>query len=125
MMKRFLMGAAVVLLAAGIGMAQDKPMAKAKTMTWHGWVTDTECGAKGANAKHADCAAKCVKEKGAKYALYNTADKKVYVLDNQEEAAEHAGHHVTVKGTLDGDTIHVASITMPKAKPAADKKTSM
>jgi hypothetical protein len=118
MIKRFLMGVAVVLLAAGIGMAQDKPMAK--TMTWHGWVTDTECGAKGANAKHADCATKCVKEKGAKYALYNTTDKKVYVLDNQDEAAAHAGHHVTVKGTLDGDTIHVSSITMPKAKPAAD-----
>jgi hypothetical protein len=42
------------------------------------------------------------------------------VLDNQDEAAAHAGHHVTVKGTLDGDTIHVSSITMPKAKPAAD-----
>ena len=122
-MKRILMCGVAILFAASLGMAGPKDKAKSGG-TWHGWVTDTECGAKGDNADHAACAKKCVDEKGAKYALYNTADKKVYVLDPQTDAAAHAGHHVTVKGTLDGDTIHVTSITMMggKKKAAAAEK---
>ncbi len=130
MTKRILMVGVAILFAASLGIAgpQDKSTSKdtAKGGTWHGWVTDTECGAKGTNTDHAACAKKCVDEKGAKYALYNTADKKVYVLDPQDQAATHAGHHVTVKGTLDGDTIHVTDISMmggkkkSTEKPAAD-----
>jgi hypothetical protein len=74
------------------------------------------CGAKGANADHADCAKTCVKEHGAKFALYDESTKKVYILDPQEKAAEHAGHEVTVQGTLEGDTIHLTSISMKAAK---------
>jgi hypothetical protein len=80
--------------------------------SWTGWVTDTGCGAKGAKAEHADCAHKCVKEKGAKYALYTPDDKQVWVLSNQEEAGKMAGKEVTVKGKADKEkmTIEVASI---------------
>ncbi len=128
MMKRILMVGVAILFAASLGIAQEKTTGKDKTKggTWHGWVTDTECGAKGTKTDHAACAKKCVDEKGAKYALYNTADKKVYVLDPQDQAAAHAGHHVTVKGTLEGDTIHVTNISMmggkkkTTEKPAAD-----
>ena len=128
MMKRILMVTVAILFAASLGIAGTQETTKEKTKggTWHGWVTDTQCGAKGTNTDHAACAKKCVDEKGAKYALYNTADKKVYVLDPQDEAAAHAGHHVTVKGTLDGDTIHVTNISMmggkkkTTEKPAAD-----
>lgn len=86
--------------------------------SWTGWVTDTGCGAKGAKAEHADCAHKCVKEKGAKYALYTADDKQVWVLSNQEEAGKMAGQEVTVKGKADKEkmTIEVASI-----EPAAKK----
>jgi len=42
--------------------------------------------------------------------LYNPADKKVYVLDPQDKAAAHSGHHVKVQGTVDGETIKVTSI---------------
>jgi hypothetical protein len=55
-----------------------------------------------------------VKEKGAKYVFVNDADKKVYVVDAQDRVAEHAGHHVTVKGSVDGDTLKLASISMAK-----------
>jgi Protein of unknown function (DUF5818) len=114
MVKRFVMIAVAGLFLASIALTGQKDAAKSGT--WSGWVTDTSCGAKGANAQHAACATKCVKEHGAKYALYNTADKKVYVLDPQDKAAPHAGHEVTVNGTLDGDTIHVTSIAMVGAK---------
>ncbi|MFY9528324.1 MAG: DUF5818 domain-containing protein [Candidatus Acidiferrales bacterium] len=121
MVKRLLICAVAILFVTTIALAGQE----AKEGSWHGWITDTSCGAKGANANHAACAKKCVDEKGAKYALFNSADKKVYVLDPQTDAAEHAGHHVTVKGTLDGDTIHVTSISMmggeKKEKPSGGK----
>ena len=66
------------------------------------------------NANHADCARKCVKEHGAKYVFVNDADKKVYAIDAQDKVAAHAGHHVTVKGSVDGDNLKLTSIEMAK-----------
>jgi|CXWL01.1.fsa_nt_gi hypothetical protein len=77
--------------------------------SWNGWVTDSHCGAGGAKAGHKDCAVKCVKG-GATYVFYNSADQKIYKLDNQELAAANLENEVTVQGTLEGDTIKVASI---------------
>lgn len=82
--------------------------------TWSGWVTDTSCAEKGASASHADCAIKCVKEKGAKWALYNPTTKAVVVLegDAAKDAEKWAGKEVTVKGKLNKETktITVASM---------------
>jgi hypothetical protein len=66
-----------------------------------GWVTDTKCGAKGAQEGHAECAAKCVKEKGAKWALYDPATKTMWVINDQEKGPEMAGKKVICKGTVD------------------------
>jgi hypothetical protein len=127
MVKRILICAAVALFAAGMAMAgQQGQTSKSKSSktSWAGWITDSDCGAKGASASHADCAKKCVADKGAKYVLYNTSDKKLYNLDDQSAAAEHVAHMVHVKGTLDGDTIHVTSISMPASKKAASAEKS-
>ena len=71
--------------------------------TWNGYVTDTYCGFNRVNeAPTVSCTNDCVKKKGAKYALFNFADKKVYVLNPQADAAKYAGETVTVKGTLSG-----------------------
>ncbi len=114
MVKRVMLGAAAMIFAAGLSVAgQDSA---AKSGTWSGVVTNDMCGEKDASAAKAECTTKCVKGHGAKYALYNDADKKVYVLEPQDKAAGHEGHDVTVKGTLDGDTIHVTSLTMNPAK---------
>jgi hypothetical protein len=107
--KRLLVFVMVLVFAASLTLAGDK---EKKDGSWVGWVTDTHCGAKGANAKHADCAKKCVETHDAKYALYTPADKKVYVLEPQDKAAGHAGHHVKVTGTVDGEKIQVKSIEM-------------
>jgi len=82
--------------------------------SWTGYISDSVCGAKGANEKHADCATKCVKEKDAKYVFVNDADHKVYNIDAQDKVAAHAGHHVTVKGSVDGDNLKLASLEMAK-----------
>ena len=114
MVNRLWMCAVVMLFAAGLAFTGQKDAAKSGS--WSGWITDSSCGAKGASAEHASCATKCVKEHGAKYALYNTEDKKTYILEPQDKAAEHAGHQVTVTGTADGSTIHVTSISMSGSK---------
>lgn len=106
------------LLAALIVSLASFALAAGVEGTWSGWVTDTGCGAKGAKAEHAACAAKCVKEHGAKYALYTPADKQVWVLSNQDEAAKMAGKEVTVKGKADKEkmTIEVASMEAAPSK---------
>jgi hypothetical protein len=96
--------AAGTLFAAALAMASDG--------SWTGWISDSQCGVKGANDKAGECTTKCVKEHGAKYVFVNDADKKVYVIDDQDKVAAHAGHHVTVKGSVDGDKLKLSSIDM-------------
>jgi hypothetical protein len=99
--------AAALLVAGGLTLAGQE----AKTQTWSGVITNDMCGAKDASEAKAECTKTCVKEHGAKYALYDRTDKKVYVLDPQDKAEGHEGHAVVVKGTLEGETIHVESLT--------------
>lgn len=110
-MKRAMLCAVALLFAGSLAVAQDS----GKKGSWSGVVTNDMCGAKDASADKAECTKTCVKEHGAKYALYNPSDKKVYVLDPPAKIEGHEGHNVTVKGTLDGDTIHVTNLTMAKA----------
>lgn len=73
------------------------------TVTWNGYVTDTYCGYNRVNKPPtASCTQECVKNEHAKYAFFNFADKRVYVLNPQAEAAKYAGQTVTVKGTVSG-----------------------
>jgi hypothetical protein len=104
-MKRVLtsLAAGVVLfLAVGVSARAD---------TWTGWISDSGCGAKGANAAHKACALKCVKG-GAKYVLVNSATKEVVPIDNQDAVKEdNVGMEVKVTGTLtDSKSIKVESI---------------
>jgi tRNA isopentenyl-2-thiomethyl-A-37 hydroxylase MiaE len=87
----------------------------AHAASWSGWITDEHCGAAGAKADHASCAKKCANG-GGKLVFYNTADQKLYGLDNQALAKEHIGHEVVVNGDVDGTSIKVASIEA-KAEP--------
>lgn len=50
---------------------------------------------------------------GGKYVLRDTADKGMYILDDQDKAKQFEGQEVKVSGTLDAQTktIHVSSIT--------------
>ena len=103
---KFTVALGLTLCAAALSFGADK------TMT--GYISDSDCGAKGANEKHANCATKCVKEQGAKYVFVNDADHKVYAVDEQDKVAAHAGHHVTVTGAVDGDNLKLSSVSMAK-----------
>lgn len=104
-MKKIL--AAVAVLAFSLMVV----MASAETSTVNGYVSDTQCGAKGASASHAACMNKCL-AKGAKVAIVTDSDQKVLTVDNPEVLKGHEGHHVAVTGTITGETIHVDSMKM-------------
>src|ERR1700739_1379984 len=104
-----------IKFASGLALSLSMAMfAFAADGTMTGYISDSHCGAKGANENHTACATKCVKGKGASYVFVNDTDHKVYNIDAQDKVAAHAGHHVTVKGSVDGDNLKLASIEMAK-----------
>ena len=84
-MKKLVSRTLIFAMVLGFGLAA---LATAEDGTWTGWVTETHCGAAGAKAAHADCAVKCVKEKGAHWALYNPTDKSIFVLSGDDAMME-------------------------------------
>ena len=112
-MKKILFGALMLALVVAMGVPT---VALAGDDSWTGYVTETHCGAAGAKAEHADCAVKCVKEKGAKWAIYNTESKQMFVLSGDDammaKMPSMAGKKVMVKGTMDKDkkVINVATM---------------
>jgi hypothetical protein len=102
--------AAFLLVGLSLVAAQKKN--DAKEGTWTGWISDSNCAAKGMDAKHKDCAIKCVKEKGAKWVFVTTADKKVHEIKNQDGVSENdLGHEAKVSGHLYKDgSVHVMKV---------------
>jgi hypothetical protein len=98
-------------------------LAVAADTSWAGWISDSKCGAKGANAAHAQCAQKCI-GMGEKPVLVTDKDMKVVNIANPDAVKGHEGHHVSVTGTMNSDgSLQVAKVTMLKdqgsAKPDA------
>ncbi len=91
--------------------------AAGKAQSFTGQVSDAMCGAHHMmSGPEADCTRACV-GKGSKYAL--VVGDKVYILDSSDKAAlasldKLAGSTAKVSGTLDGDTIQVASVAAAK-----------
>jgi len=111
-MRKFAALLAVAALVAALVALPASVSASDKTMTWTGWISDSGCGAKGTNAEHKDCAAKCVKQKGASWVFVNSDDNKVYNIHNQDAISEaNLGMQVKVTGhTMDDGSIHVDSV---------------
>lgn len=81
------------------------------SQTVNGWISDSKCGAKGANAKAEQCTKKCL-EGGAKMVVVTDSDQKVLTVENPDALKGHEGHHVAVTGHVEGDSIHVESAKM-------------
>jgi hypothetical protein len=82
-------------------------MAAPKDGSWTGYVSDAKCGAK----VDAACAKKCA-DAGEARVFVNDGDKSVLKVSNQDALKGHEGHHVKVNGSVDGDTLTVASVSM-------------
>jgi hypothetical protein len=101
-----LLAGALILSVASISLASDAQTVK-------GWVSNSKCGAKNANADGEACTKKCIKA-GASPVVVTDTDQKVLTVDNPESLKDHYGHHVAVTGHVDGDKIHVDSVKMLK-----------
>jgi hypothetical protein len=104
-----------VLLVIGLYLISMTMLAAAKDMSWDGWISDSKCGAKGANAAHEACAKKCI-DAGEKPVLVTDKDQKVVPIDNPDAVKDHIGHHVQVTGKLDNGMLHVDKVTMLSQK---------
>jgi hypothetical protein len=92
----------VAVLAAA---QTDKPNSR----SWSGTVVYSSCNADEAFNESPECFRLAP---GAKLALYDDTNRVMYSLEPQEKIAGHLGDPVTVRGTLDEDTIRVASIEL-------------
>ena len=111
-MRKFAAMLAVVALVFGSAMALAGD--EKKPMTWSGWITDEQCGAKNASAEGAACTLKCHKN-GLALVLYTMGEKELMKLDDQALAEKHVGHPVTVTGTIENGTIKVQKIEEKKS----------
>lgn len=101
----------LALLVLGLFLCSMTAMAAPKDSSWDGWISDSKCGVKGANAAHADCAKKCVAN-GEKPVLVTDKDQKVVAIENPAAVAGHEGQHVKVTGSLAADgSLHVDKVT--------------
>ena len=107
--SNYILVCALVLSGATtLAEAQNKNLMNSES--WSGVIINSNCSVDEAFAESAKCTAKDVP--GAKLVLYDDTLRLVLKLDPQEQAAGHLGDSVTVEGTLNRDTIRVASIKL-------------
>ena len=102
-----LAGALSILLAAFFTAAGQSETAK--TRSWSGVIINNSCTVDEAFAETPKCTAETP---GTTLELYDDTIRQVFALDPQEQAKGHLGDSVTIRGTLNGNAIHVASLQM-------------
>lgn len=101
------------LVLSAILMVASLSLAAAKQQTFTGAISDSMCGAEHMMQGTAkDCTLKCV-DSGSKFILVDSKGK-IYQLSDQKSPRPFAGANVKITGTLNGDTIAVASIVAAK-----------
>ena len=106
-MRKFLL----LLLAGAFIVSMATVSFAGDAQTVNGWIADSKCGVKGANAGAEECTKKCIAA-GAKPVVVTDKDQTVLNVDNPDALKDHYGHHVAVTGHIKGDTIHVDSVKM-------------
>ena len=103
------------LLAASLLSLSASVLSAQSAQTINGFISEDQCGA--SHSAPTASATKCVKgciARGAAPVL--VSEGKVYKLKGEESALKSlAGQNVTIKGTVDGDTITVSSVAAQKS----------
>jgi hypothetical protein len=106
---RFLtIAGATLSLAFFASAGQNNP---ARAGAWSGVLVTSACNADEAFNESPECLKNVP---GAKVALYDDTNRVMYSLEPQDKVTAHLGDTITVRGTLDEDTIQVIS-TEPMA----------
>ena len=101
----FLLYLVALFSLAPIAVAQQKNVTDSGS--WSGILVSSACNADEAFAEVPDC---YKEQPGAKLSLIDDTTRVMYELETQGPVAAHLGDAVTVRGTLDGDTIKTTSI---------------
>jgi hypothetical protein len=86
---------------------------------WSGILVSSACNADEAFAESPECTKSIP---GAKLALYDDTNRLMYGLEPQESVSARLGDTVTVRGTLDDDTIRLSSIELMSIGLAVGQK---
>lgn len=130
MTKKILSICAIVgaLTLSSVAVQHDVPAgpapraaAKGPVKTFTGEISDGQCAKNGSHEivmKKAsiNTAANCTKgcARAHEYVLFDSANKKIYRLDNQDSPAKFAAQKVKITGNLDGNVIHVVKLEAAK-----------
>jgi hypothetical protein len=115
--KRFLFCVAAIVSTASLALAgQNNPP---KTGSWSGVLVTSACNADEAFNESPECFKNVP---GAKVALYDDTNRLMYSLEPQDKITGHLGDTVTVRGTLDEDTIQVVSAELMSIGLAVGQK---
>lgn len=98
----------IVMLLCVTAFAPAWQRKNVNSSTWSGVIINSGCTADEAFAELDKCLQG--RSPGEKLSLYDDTTRQVYELDAQDQATHHFGESVTVQGTLQGNTIRVASI---------------
>ena len=107
------------LLAAIVSLPAVVVAESANSGAWSGTIVYSSCNADEAFNESPECFRAAP---GAKLSLYDDTNRVIYGLEPQELAIAHLGDSVTVRGALDGETIHVASLELMSIGLAVGQK---
>jgi hypothetical protein len=105
--KRFFLSLVALFSIATLAMAGQNDTTKPGS--WSGILVSSSCNADEAFAESPECTKNVP---GAKLSLYDDTNRVMYGLEPQASVTAHLGDTVTVRGTLDGDTIQMAAIEL-------------
>ena len=110
-MKKLIYMALAIALGTPLALGKPKPSPKNGGTVFVGDISDSMCGLKHPMNDARRCTLGCVKGfDGTTFVLADQEHQKVYNLSNQGKAKKFAGEKVEVRGTLNGNTIHVISM---------------
>lgn len=115
--NRLLFCAGAILSFAPLSLAgQNNPP---KSGAWSGVLVTSACNADEAFNESPECFKNVP---GAKVALYDDTNRLMYSLEPQDKVTAHLGDTVTIRGTLDEDTIQIISTELMSIGLAVGQK---
>jgi hypothetical protein len=119
--KRFFLYLVALFSLAPLAVAGQNNSRNSATNSgsWSGTLVSSSCNADEAFNESPECAKNVP---SAKLSLYDDTTRVMYGLEPQESVAAHLGDSVTVRGTLDGETIRMASIELMSIGLAVGQK---
>jgi AhpC/TSA family len=100
----------MILFFFAFGLALNGQSGNPNHGSWSGVIINSNCTPEEAFAEAPKCTEKDAP--GAKLALYDDTTRQIFILEPQDQGIGHLGDSMTVTGTLEGNTVHVASLKL-------------